>query len=205
MGKVKDKIKSAVDSVKQRVSRKRKTKQPGTLDGEHHGVLWVPGDGFQRANYMGPGTQIIERLRRGDKGKTPIDQISQLHDIEYTMASGLARDDSELKQQIRSADERMMYSGWNAFLEGRESWFNTLEGAGLIKAKTLLEDWGLLNPTRFVSPRTLKYRLDAEKRQATEFELLERARSGLLSEGHTADPHEKSRVAHGNSIFNTTP
>lgn len=188
---------------KQRRSVTKQTKI-GKLDGEHHGVLWVPGSGFQRANFMGPGTQIIERLRRGDKGKTPIDEISRLHDIEYTMASGLAKNDKELQDQVRAADLRMMYSGWNAFLEGRESWFNTLQGAGLIKAKTLLEDWGILNRNRFVSPRTFKYRLDAEKRDATEFELLERSRSALLSNGATADPHEHARVTHGNSIFNTS-
>lgn len=174
--------------------------------GENHGILWVPGSGLERSNYMGPGTNILGRLERGDRGKTAVDDVSKLHDIEYTLASGLAKDDKELAKMTRAADERMMYAGWNAFLNGRESWFNTLEGAGLIKAKTLLEDWGFLNRTKFLSPRSFKYRLDAEKRNATEYELLMRARTAMLSDSNNAnfDPHESARLETGGSIFTAT-
>lgn len=205
MGKlkaVKEKVKKAVSTVKNKA--KNLIKDPKMFKGENHGILWVPGSGLERSNYMGPGTNILGRLERGDKGKTAVDEMSKLHDIEYTLASGLAKDDNELAKMTRAADERMMYAGWNAFLNGRESWFNTLEGAGLIKAKTLLEDWGFMNRTKFLSPRSLKYRLDAEKRDATEYELLMRARTAMLNDTQNVnfDPHESSRIDTGTSLFN---
>lgn len=171
---------------KEKTSRK---KDPKLFEGENHGVLWVPGKGFQRANYMGPGTNIMQRLKRGDKGKTPIDQISKLHDIDYTLASGTAQTDQEHSQLGRAADNRMIASGWKAYKSGKETKFNLTEGAGLIKAKTLLEDWGLLSKTKFLSPRSFKYKVGAEGRDASEYEILLRSRSKMVcGRGVTSDP-----------------
>jgi len=198
MGKKKDYIKKGAEKVKRAIKR---VTGPNLLPGEHHGLLWTPENGFQRSNFMGPGTQILTRLARNDKGKTPIDEISRLHDVEYTLASGAARDDAEQLRMARAADQRMINSAWDAYKSGNESLFHTVEGAGLIKAKTLLEDWGILNPRKFLSSRAFKYKLNAEQRDATEYELLLRARSAMLREGPTADPHEASRVDQGTSMF----
>ena len=103
----------------------------------------------------------------------------------------------------RAADQRMINSGWDAFRSGRASAFDTIQGAGLIKAKVLLEDWKILNPRKFLSPRVLKYKMDAEGRDATEYELLLRSRSAMLESGPTADPHERARVDQGTSAFST--
>lgn len=198
MGKKRQNVHEVVKRVKNTV---RKIKGPNLFPNEHHGLLWTPENGFERSNFMGPGTRIIERLNRGDKGKTPVDEISRLHDIEYTLASGAARTDEEQLAMGRAADERMISSAWDAYRGGRESLFHTVEGAGLIKAKVLLEDWGILNRRKFLSPRAFKYKLNAEQRDSTEYELLLRARSAMLREGPTADPHEASRVAQGTSLF----
>ncbi len=198
MGKKREAGHRAVAKVKRVV---RHITGPNLLDGEHHGVLWTPQRGFERSNFMGPGTEIFTRLQRGDRGKTPVDEISRLHDVEYTLASGAARTDEEQLGMARAADQRMINSTWDAYRSGRESLFHTVQGAGLIKAKTLLEDWGLLNPRRFLSPRAFKYKLDADQRDATEYELLLRARSAMLREGPTADPHEAARVDQGTSLF----
>lgn len=198
MGKKREHIKQSVAKVKRAIKR---VKGPNLLPGENHGLLWTPENGFERSNFMGPGTDIFTRLARNDKGKTPVDEISKLHDVEYTLASGAARDEKEQLQMARVADERMINSAWDAYRGGRESLFHTVEGAGLIKAKTLLEDWGILNPRRFLSPRAFKYKLNADQRDATEYELLLRARSAMLREGPTADPHEANRVDQGTSLF----
>jgi hypothetical protein len=173
------------------IVRQRRVKEPKLFDGERHGVLWVKGKGFQRANYMGPGTDIFKRIARGDNGKTPIDEISKLHDIDYTIASGMASTDQEHASMGRDADNRMITNGWKAYKSGKENLFNLVEGAGLIKAKTLLEDWGILSKTRFLSARTFKYSVGAEKRDASEYEILLRARHGLVcGEGVTGDKGE---------------
>lgn len=202
MGKKRETVRRSVAKVKRAI---RQIKGPNLLPNEHHGLLWTPESGFERSNFMGPGTQIITRLQRGDKGKTPVDEISRLHDIEYTLASGAARTEEEQLSMARAADQRMINSSWDAYRSGRESLFHTVEGAGLIKAKTLLEDWGILNPRKFLSPRAFKYKLDAEQRDATEYELLLRARSAMLREGPTADPHEVARVDQGQSLFSVKP
>lgn len=164
-------------------SKKAKVKEPKLFEGENHGVLWVPGQGFERANYMGPGTNVRARLTRRDQGKTPIDEISKLHDIDYTLASGTSRTDEEQIRLAREADQRMIDNGWKVYKSGKENLFNFTEGAGLIKAKTWLEDWGLLDPKRFLSKRSFKYKVGAESRDASEYELLLRARSELVCGG----------------------
>lgn len=186
------------NSEKEAPAKKKKTKEPVLFDSkpprktkERHGVIWVPGAGFEHANYMGPGTDIFGRIARGDKGKTPIDQISKLHDIDYTLASGTAKTDAEQGDLGREADERMIRSGWKAYKEGKENLFNVVEGAGLIRAKTLLEDWGLLSRTHFLSPRSFKYVTGADKRDATEYEVLVRARHDLVCDAGSVNGDER--------------
>lgn len=174
--------------------KKRKEANAKLFEGENHGVLWVPGKGFERANFMGPGTKIIERLKRGDVGKTSIDRISQLHDIDYTLA-GNTQTDADQIRLAREADERMIKSGWNAYKQGKENIFNLVEGAGLIKAKTLLEDWHLLDPKRFLSKRSFRYGVGASKRDASEYEILLRSRNSLVCGGGvTGDTGECSKT-----------
>ena len=144
----------------------------------------MPGKGFQRSNYMGPGTNVFARLERGDTGKTPIDQISNLHDIDYALAQNASATDADQARMGREADERMIKKGWEAYQKGQENIFNLAEGAGLIKAKTLLEDWGLLSKTKFLGKRSFRYKMGATGRDATEYEILLRARHGLTCGGN---------------------
>lgn len=198
MGKKKEYVKGAVRKAK---TKFKELRGDNLLPGETHGLVWVPGKGIERSNFMGPGTDVFARLARGDKGKTAIDEISRLHDIEYTLANNTSRSDEEQLQMARAADDRMIASGWDAFKSGRASAFDTIQGAGLIRAKRLLEDWKILNPRKFLSPRVFKYKMDAEGRDATEYEMLLRARSAMIKSGPTADPHEESRLAQGTSLF----
>jgi len=169
--------------------RAKGQKEPKLFEGENHGVLWVPGKGFERANYMGPGTNVFARLQRKDTGKTPIDEISKLHDIDYTLASGTSQTEQEQITKMREADNRMIANGWKAYKSGKENLFNLTEGAGLIKAKTWLEDWGLLPSTQFLSKRSFKYKVGATGRDATEYEILMRERNELAcGDGVTSDP-----------------
>lgn len=200
MGKKRDLIKKASKRAKNAI---KEIRGDNLLPGETHGLLWVPGKGIERSNFMGPGTDLLARLARDDRGKTAIDEISRLHDVEYTLANNSSRSNEEQLQMARAADMRMITSGWREFKAGRASAFDTIQGAGLIKAKTLLEDWKILNPRKFLSPRVLKYGMNAEGRDATEYELLLRARSAMLQTGPTADHQELSRVEQGTSLFST--
>ena len=40
-------------------------------------------------NYLGPGTRLKERLRRGDRGVNRLDELAKIHDIDYSKAKNL--------------------------------------------------------------------------------------------------------------------
>ena len=92
MGKKREYVKKAAKRAKNAI---REIRGDNLLPGETHGLLWVPGKGIQRSNFMGPGTDVFTRLARDDHGKTAIDEISRLHDVEYTLANNSSRTDEE--------------------------------------------------------------------------------------------------------------
>lgn len=57
---------------------------------------------YPNSSYMGPGTHLHERLKRGDKPKTGSDFTSMLHDLDYNNADGNP-------DKIRIADEKMLH------------------------------------------------------------------------------------------------
>ena len=51
-------------------------------------------------NYTGPGTNLKARLKRGDRGVNRLDEISRIHDIDYSKAKNL--------QDKWKADDKMI-------------------------------------------------------------------------------------------------
>jgi hypothetical protein len=88
--------------------------------------------GIEQANYSGAGTKLTKRLKRGDKGKTYVDKIANLHDINYGLA--------ESYDDIRKADERMLRSLQKAKKEMLDYKFNIIPAETGIKGKIFLED-----------------------------------------------------------------
>jgi hypothetical protein len=78
-------------------------KQPST-----HGLIFK---GFKpsRANYMGPGTDVIRNVREGVKPKSAVDRISQKHDLAYYLSRGdpqkARRADLEMLRETRRAKD----------------------------------------------------------------------------------------------------
>ena len=44
---------------------------------------------WSKMNYLGPGTQLQKRLRRGDQGVNRLDGLAKIHDIDYSKAKNL--------------------------------------------------------------------------------------------------------------------
>ena len=118
-----------------------------SFQGEKHAILKLPNGRMGIANYMGPGTQVIKRLQRGDPGRTPSDMTAKLHDIQYNLAQGASNEKEQLRL-VREADNRMIRNLNRIEAEGSDSKFNTKQGK-LIVAKTKLEDMGILDPKKF--------------------------------------------------------
>ena len=55
---------------------------------------------WPKMNYLGPGTRLKERLRRGDRGKNRLDELAKIHDIDYSKAKNL--------QDKWKADDKMI-------------------------------------------------------------------------------------------------
>ena len=44
---------------------------------------------WPKTNYLGPGTRLQQRLRRGDRGVNRLDELAKIHDIDYSKAKSL--------------------------------------------------------------------------------------------------------------------
>jgi hypothetical protein len=108
--------------------------------GEFHGVLKMPTGLPRVASFMGPGTALVERTRRGDDGLTPVDKTANVHDIEYTLAKNVG--------DIRKADVRMIKNVDRISKNKSDAKINIAQ-ARLINAKVGLEDRGLMSKTLF--------------------------------------------------------
>ena len=64
------------------------------------GIEWhVPGYQF-----LGPGTKLQKRLKRGDKGINRLDRIAKQHDIDYTAARSLKDKHKADRKMIKSIE-----------------------------------------------------------------------------------------------------
>lgn len=138
------------------------------FQGENHSLLVLPSGRPGIGNYIGPGTHVVERIRRGDPPRTMTDKVAQAHDIRYTLAVSL--------DEIRYADEMMVYKLQQMSIAKQDSAFNIQIGMRLIQLKMHLEDKNWLDRNKFASLGGTK--LSQEDRQ-----LLQSKLSQLQSEG----------------------
>lgn len=124
------------------------TARPG-FAGEKHMILELKNGKNGVANYMGPGTQVVQRLKREDPGRTPSDMVAKRHDIDYAIAQS-ARTKADQLTQVRAADNRMIKSLQKLNNEGGDANRNIQAGMRLIQAKKLGEDSGILSKDKFV-------------------------------------------------------
>jgi len=125
------------------------TARPG-FAGEKHMLLKLKNGKTGVANYMGPGTEVIKRVRRGDPGRTPADMVAKRHDIDYALAQGQPTKAKQL-QAVRDADNRMIRTLKSIAkgAHGGDAQRNIQAGMRLIQAKTIGEDLGLLDKSKF--------------------------------------------------------
>ena len=116
--------------------------RPG-FPGENHAILKLPNGKFGVANYMGPGTQLVKRLKRGDPGRTMSDTVSMAHDSRY----GLAKS----QKDVASADRKMISKLKDMQKKRQDSKFNIQLGMKPIQAKMHAERLGLVKPGTIAS------------------------------------------------------
>ena len=119
-----------------------------SFPGEKHAILQLPNGKYGTANYMGPGTEIIKRVRRGDPPRTASDKVAMRHDIDYALSTKLKTKEAQIKA-IRIADKRMIKALDKIELSKKDSKKNIYMGREIIRAKTVGEDIGLMNEGSF--------------------------------------------------------
>ena len=135
-------------------------------DGEKHPIIYTR-NGFEVPNFLGPGTDLVHKIKTGVEPVTDVDKTAQAHDIRYHLAN--STDD------IRKADLKMVEVLDNIQERGSDYKFNIYSGKLPIKAKIKLEDWGLAKPENFTTFGGVK----PENRQMFEDKL-----SALTAEGY---------------------
>ena len=139
---------------------------PYSRKAEKHMILYTK-DGFKTAQYAGPGTHLLKRLKRGDPGLTETDITSKAHDIRYTLAQS--------PSAVREADQKMVAT-LNRIQKNKEDYLvNILTAKGAIKLKMALEDLGM-SRTAFTSYGT--------KLSTSDRELLIKNESKLTQKGY---------------------
>lgn len=110
--------------------------------GEFHAIVKLPNGKYGRASYSGPGTRIVERLKRGDKPRVLSDKVSQAHDIRYALATDEAA--------VRRADQIYVAKMKQLSREGLDSAVNIQPAQRAIQAKMVAEDFSLLSRDKFI-------------------------------------------------------
>jgi len=155
--------------------------------GERHAILQLPNGLPGVANYVGPQTQVLKRLRRDDPGRTPTDMVAKRHDIDFTLAQS-APDKKTQLDLTRSADERMINSlkKIQNGAHGGDRILNVQPALKGIQAKIKLEDAGLMSKSKFAGD--LKTFSDSDKR------LLESNRDMLEQQGYGSVEYLRNQV-----------
>lgn len=109
--------------------------------GEYHAPNFTTGGTY---SYCGPGTKIST----AGPPVNAVDSACRTHDLEYERFASLKNTlpTNQLNQMIRQSDEKLIRAIDES---GQTDWGARLARLG-IRAKTKAEDWGLLDPGRFV-------------------------------------------------------
>ena len=147
--------------------------------GEKHAILKLANGKYGTANYMGPGTHVLERLKRGDPARTDSDRVAMAHDIRYALASGVKSKENQAKL-IREADQKMVSALDRASRNKTDDPKNIFMGKRLIQAKMMGENAGVIPKGSFGGD--LKNISDSDKM------LLMSKAAGLAHQGYGLPP-----------------
>ena len=109
---------------------------------EKHPILYTK-DGFKPGTYLGPGTDLSDKIREGVAPITASDKTAQAHDLRYSLA--------ENADDIRKADKRML-SVLDRVQKNEDDYlFNIYQGKIGIRGKMFLENYLGVKPEAFGS------------------------------------------------------
>ena len=132
-------------------------------DKEIHAPVWTPG-GLKFGSFIGPGSDVIGRIRDGIQPVSNSDRVAQAHDLRY----GFAKNTDD----VRTADLKMVGKLNDLQAKGDEYRVNVWMGKVPIKAKMKMEDWGIIKKGSFADLKGWN-NADDEKIARAKFDELE--------------------------------
>lgn len=110
--------------------------------GEVHPPVWT-GKRFEIPSYLGPGTNLADKIRADVEPISMVDKVAQAHDLRYAFASSV--------EDVRNADVKMV-NKLNEIQDNNQDYkINIYTGKLPIMAKMKMEDLGLFSPDKFTS------------------------------------------------------
>jgi len=104
------------------------------------GELHMRDDRGVTYNWCGPGTNVAERLKRGDPPINELDAACKKHDIAYSYKAKSAKD-------VRAADQQFLGN----VSKSKGNWGRKQLIKGIFKAKMTGEDLGIIDPGKFAN------------------------------------------------------
>jgi hypothetical protein len=142
--------------------------RPG-FPGEKHALLKLPNGKTGVGNYIGPGTNLMARLKRGDPPRTEVDKVAKAHDIRYALATK--------QSDIRRADN-IMINKVKQIGRVRGDAPRNIAQANLMRAKVLGEDLGVLRKDAFSGDLSKNLKMSKEDKRLLMNELNKLAPQG---------------------------
>jgi hypothetical protein len=139
--------------------------------GEKHAILRLPNGRPGIANWCGPKTQVLKRLKRNDPARTYVDKICKAHDVRY-MASGGD------PAKIRQADLYMINKIREAEKKKLDRPVNLKVARWAIQGKNLAEDLGVMKEGSYGITKE-----NYDKLSPSDRALIESTRQSLAQQG----------------------
>lgn len=111
--------------------------------GERHPPMRLDNGKFGIGNYMGPGTQLVKRIRRGDPPRNMVDRVAQAHDTRYALAKG--------QSDVVAADKLMIKKLKQMIKRKQGNSTNIAMGLAGIRGKMIAERSGIVQPGAIAS------------------------------------------------------
>lgn len=127
--------------MKNLLRNKKDSTSRNSFPGENHAMLIHAETGkIGMANFTGPGTHILEREMRGDPPVSTLDQVSEAHDLRYTV--GQTPDD------LRVADHKFISRTRDLMSRKKVGPIEARTVIAAIEAKMFAEDKNILSKTK---------------------------------------------------------
>jgi hypothetical protein len=116
--------------------------------GEKHAILQLPNGKYGIASYMGPGTHVLARIKRGDPGRTYMDNVAKAHDLRFALSGGDPN-------KVREADHKMIAAIHQGQAKKLDTPLNLKAAELLMTGKIMAEELDLLKKGSFASNHPL--------------------------------------------------